>query len=198
MDQTTDTAADPAARDYEDLTGDQLRRLKELFQETQRLTQLKADKLGEMIKGLEQLIDKKAAEEAAAEVAKQLAGRELWTTSQYHEHARSMDKAVRFVAHRRYYSQFVTDGIRQSVLKAIGKDRLLATADPYLNDIDLSVWLKLCESCEELNSDITRAKCKLLDDAGEPGTRVCIVKEAARQVIEQHRKEISNDPSTRT
>jgi hypothetical protein len=42
--------------------------------------------------------------------------------------------------HHEYFSQFVNSWIIDTVLSAIGKDRLLASRDLHLNDIPLKLW----------------------------------------------------------
>lgn len=82
-------------------------------------------------------------------------------------------------AHRAYHAQFVTDSTRAAVLRAITLPRLLASTDPHLNDIPLHEW-------DRIGAPVY---VKRLKEAGDYLTKagyVCIVKEAARQLIELH------------
>lgn len=81
-------------------------------------------------------------------------------------------------AHRRYYGQFVNQRTIDTVVRAIGADRLLASTDPHFNDIPLAKWDRLVGLLPLAAS---------LRDAGDYLTLsggVCIAKEAARQYVE--------------
>jgi hypothetical protein len=73
--------------------------------------------------------------------------------------------------HRQYYAQFVTDGVKAMVARAISIQVLVASTDPHLNDIQLSRWDRLATG--------VRA------DDNSLASRVCVLKEAARQLIEE-------------
>lgn len=81
-------------------------------------------------------------------------------------------------AHRRYYAQFVTGEVKQVVLKYIGKDRLLNSTDPHFNDIGLWNWDRIMLPFG------TVGKLKECGDYLTPAVKVCILKEAARQIVE--------------
>lgn len=83
-------------------------------------------------------------------------------------------------SHREYYAQFVTPAIRAEVLRSITRPVLLASKDEHLNDIPLQRWDNL--------SFINRPALAI-DEGGQRvyslAGGVCILKEAARQVIEE-------------
>jgi hypothetical protein len=83
--------------------------------------------------------------------------------------------------HREYYAQFVTEGIRQQVLSAIGKETLLRSTDPHLNDIPLAKWDSIHQRFDAIATRFSADG----DNSMNAGT--CIVKEAARQIIESER-----------
>lgn len=80
-------------------------------------------------------------------------------------------------SHRQYYSQFVGENTKRTVKAAFG-DRLEKSTDEHFNDIGLSAWDILPQAYDislvkKYNYNLT------LSD------RVCIMKEAARQVLEE-------------
>lgn len=82
-------------------------------------------------------------------------------------------------AHRRYFGQFVTPSTIARVVNAIGRERLMQSTHPHLNDIPLHEWDRLTPA---LPGSAGFAK------AGDYYTKangVCLAKEAARQYIEQ-------------
>ena len=81
-------------------------------------------------------------------------------------------------AHRKYYGQFVTEGTIARVVSGIGREALLASKDPHMNDIPLHRWDRLVP---RLPGSGGFAK------AGDYYTLahgVCLAKEAARQWLE--------------
>lgn len=88
-------------------------------------------------------------------------------------------------AYRTYYSQFVSEGIRELVLRVMGLDRLRASHDPHFNDIPLSTWDAVFAygPTSGINS-----KMRELGDYPTKAGLVCVAKEAARQVLEQKEK----------
>ena len=86
-------------------------------------------------------------------------------------------------AHRRFWAQFVGDDLRLAVQRMVGMDALLASTDPYLNDVPGN--LRIFEA-------VGRAGRKEIKpaDVGMFGYSqsdfVCIAKEAARQVIDAY------------
>lgn len=92
-----------------------------------------------------------------------------------------VDDATAMARHREYYSQFVTPKVKQLVLRRIGRKELLRSTDPHLNDIELDRW-------DRLVCQIDGAAVTLLHEAGDSlslGAGVCMLKEAARQIIEE-------------
>lgn len=87
--------------------------------------------------------------------------------------------------HRQFYAQFVNTYIKKSVLQSIGLEKLKAAAyDEHLNSIALSYWdsmahyariSSVCNKMKECGDFLTLSGC------------VCILKEAARQVIEENK-----------
>lgn len=99
----------------------------------------------------------------------------IYTRAQYLEDSRTNSEA----AHRRYYAQFVSPQTIATVAGQIGREALLASTDPHLNDIPLHRW-----------GSTTFTLAMPMKAAGDYLTksgRVCIAKEAARQFIESQR-----------
>lgn len=90
------------------------------------------------------------------------------------------DYLNKLCTHREYYAQFVTPGTLSLVLAGIGLKRLLAAKDEHLNDIPMSLWDRLVPRCPGSGK---------FRDAGDFYTKsggVCLLKEAARQLIETY------------
>lgn len=81
--------------------------------------------------------------------------------------------------HREYHGQFVTEGIKQTVLSRIGAKTLKKSIDEHLNDIPLKKW-----DCLPLFNHSTHEQFKAVGDYVTLATRVCVYKEAAKQIIE--------------
>jgi hypothetical protein len=81
--------------------------------------------------------------------------------------------------HEQYYAQFVTENMKNDVIRAIGKDALMNSTDEHLNDIPLKKWDRLAVPASWYVAD----KMRELGDYPTLGGLVCIAKEAARQVI---------------
>lgn len=98
--------------------------------------------------------------------------------------------------HRAYYAQFVNEDVKARVAAVIGLTTLLYSTDEHLNDIPLKKWdamggfvFKGGEMIQQPYS-IEPIKLSLLKEAGEgvsSAILVCIYKEAARQMIEEHK-----------
>lgn len=92
------------------------------------------------------------------------------------------DGAVR-ATHRQYYGQFVTPEIKNLVLRRIASVEQLvkaAQADRHLNNIPLQQWD---------NVRVFSSTAKALEQAGDYLTlcgQVCILKEAALQIVEEN------------
>lgn len=99
-----------------------------------------------------------------------------------------MDKEV---THREYYAQFVTPGIKQIVKRRFGLNVLLETRDQEnLNSIPLIEWDMLTGQLWQIPG-----LAKKLTDAGcWAGIMigVCILKEAAKQLIEEEKASLES------
>jgi len=84
--------------------------------------------------------------------------------------------------HREYYRQFVNPFVTRMVERVITTERLLKSSDQqYFNDIALNRWDMMVSALWIMVSK------DLLNQAGEIrslGTGVCILKAAARQLVE--------------
>lgn len=83
--------------------------------------------------------------------------------------------------HREYYAQFINKNTKQTVLHHIGLDRILASTDDAMNDIELNSWDVLPQISQE-----TWRKMESLGDNMSMAGKVCIYKEAAKQIKEEH------------
>lgn len=85
-------------------------------------------------------------------------------------------------SHRDYYAQFVTEYILRMVRDVIGMDTLKASRDEHFNDIQLHRWDHLSEAL--------KGSLAIANEYGDGkkyyslGNGVCILKEAARQLLE--------------
>ncbi len=84
----------------------------------------------------------------------------------------------RLAAHRQYYAQFVNERTIAFVVNWIGKDKLKASTDPYMNDIPLNRWDSM------VNMLPLAIRSETVGDYYTLGNCVCIAKEAARQYLE--------------
>lgn len=85
--------------------------------------------------------------------------------------------------HKEYYSQFVTNDVCNLVLHTFGLEALLASPSEAFNDIPLARW-------EALVKLLPRSVAVDLDGVGDwltLGSGVCVLKEAARQIVEKHK-----------
>ena len=82
-------------------------------------------------------------------------------------------------AHRTYHAQFVNEQTVSTVSRCIGLDRLVASTDPYFNDIPMREWDSIA-----MFMSYNRIWKEVNDFPSEAGL-VCIAKEAARQAVEQ-------------
>lgn len=81
--------------------------------------------------------------------------------------------------HSEYYAQFVTESTKRVLMRTIPLASLLASNDPNLNDIPLIRW-------DNLPTPI--GSMKAWGDSVSLAGKVCIYKEAARQIIESARQ----------
>ena len=79
--------------------------------------------------------------------------------------------------HREYFAQFVTDGTRTAVLNSIGLSALKGSTDLHLNDIPLQRW-------DNTSFYIQSGSMEKAGDWLSPAGKVCILKEAARQILD--------------
>lgn len=82
--------------------------------------------------------------------------------------------------HRTYYSQFVTDEIKQLLLRHITRQEIEQSTDRVFNDIPLRLW-------DALVPNLPRSVEEQLREQGDCLTLcsgVCILKEAAQQIRE--------------
>lgn len=106
-------------------------------------------------------------------------------------------------AYRRYYGQFVTSAVIETVVRNIGAAALVASTDEHLNDIPLPLWDAMAPArvlADGYRDRIRKPKPAVVEipvDArrlreanGSAGVSlsdyVCIAKEAARQWLEAH------------
>lgn len=80
--------------------------------------------------------------------------------------------------HREYYGQFVNAGTKSVVLHGIGRELLLASKDEHLNDIPLALWDRLVPEAPG-SGGFAKA-----GDFYTIAGGVCLLKEAARQIVE--------------
>lgn len=92
-----------------------------------------------------------------------------------------------FSFHRRYYAQYVTPGIISLVLRCIGKADLqqsVAAGHHSFTDIPLAKWDAMSNALHQVD-----AKLRANGDSPTPAVYVCILKEAARQIVEEEGSE---------
>lgn len=89
--------------------------------------------------------------------------------------------------HREYYGQFVTDEIKQAVLRMFSKKELVQAfkGDEHFNNLPLRQWDNILDP-RSYNLGLAKA----LKEAGNIGgislsDCVCTCKEAARQIVEE-------------
>jgi len=83
--------------------------------------------------------------------------------------------------HREYWAQFVTPSIKGTVASDFG-DSLVNSTDPYFNDIPLHRWDRFADRYKQhiarVNKALGNGHVYSLSDG------VCMLKEAARQIVE--------------
>jgi hypothetical protein len=82
--------------------------------------------------------------------------------------------------HREYYSQFVTEGVKNHV-RRLGIDNLKAGKDDHFNNIPLNLWDSLMPIVPFEIGSVFK-KC---GDYPTKAGIVCILKEAAQQLVEK-------------
>lgn len=83
--------------------------------------------------------------------------------------------------HRRYYAQFVTPEVRLLLTRFFPVHELLSSTDPHFNDLPLRRWDAAVCWLPKAVGDSMRAQGDYLTLGGG----VCVLKEAARQAVEQ-------------
>lgn len=86
-------------------------------------------------------------------------------------------------AHRRYYGQFVGPYVISLVRRIVGDERLLKSTDPHFNDIPLRVW----DMCVNMIPASVGRDMKEQGDYLTLAGGVCVLKEAARQFVDEKR-----------
>jgi hypothetical protein len=100
------------------------------------------------------------------------------------------DYMAKRCTHREYFAQFVTPAVRATVARVIGIDAIRNSKDPHFNDIPMKQWdsIWLCKtSTRGLYISPPASVAALLKQANEgnsASTGTCILKEAARQLLE--------------
>ena len=99
------------------------------------------------------------------------------------------DYMAKRCTHRVYFAQFVTPYVLGLVAARIGVDTLRASKDPHFNDIPLAKWDSFWVRSDSRGMWIEppASVAALLKQAGEDrsaSTGTCILKEAARQLVE--------------
>lgn len=89
--------------------------------------------------------------------------------------------------HQAYYLQFVTPTIESTVRSKVGLDRLLRSRDPYFNDIPLSLWDRVSETCRHSLAARTRELTGQATYSLSDG--VCAAKACARKMCEEYAAE---------
>lgn len=87
--------------------------------------------------------------------------------------------------HRQYYGQFVTENTRALVGRVIGLQSLRLSKDEHFNDIPLARWDGMVNG--RMIPAGTDAKLRSLGDWLSMAAGVCILKEAAQQLLERTR-----------
>ena len=89
--------------------------------------------------------------------------------------------------HREFYSQFVTDSMKQSISAYFGIEKLKKAFEEnkHFNSLKLESWDSLAFSCCQHNYTVKEA-LKEAKHSYSLSTGVCIMKEAAKQIIEEN------------
>lgn len=107
-----------------------------------------------------------------------------------HDRRAYMDRENTAVDHQTYYSQFVTERVIATVSDVIGRERIIASTDPYFNDIPLSRWDALAKGTSHWSREwnavsLSNASTEKNGTAWHSlSDRVCVLKAAARVILE--------------
>ena len=88
-------------------------------------------------------------------------------------------------SHEEFYSQFVTESIKEAVGARVGIDRIKQSKDHHLNDIPLIVWDRLTFIKGMIDRDLWRRAREHANPKTYPWSlsdQVCIAKQAAREI----------------
>lgn len=85
-------------------------------------------------------------------------------------------------SHRDYYSQFVTESVRDYVERKIGLETIQNSTDEWFNDIPLKRWDMIAYNLRMIVDDQTLIEAQ---EGWCLSTSCCIAKEAARQIRER-------------
>lgn len=93
------------------------------------------------------------------------------------------------IKHSTYYRQFVNDFIKKIVLSRFSIETLVSAfkTDPCFNNIPLKQWDNLTTRIE--HSATFRNKLKEAGDYYTLAGAVCVLKEAAKMLVEEHNNE---------
>lgn len=93
-------------------------------------------------------------------------------------------------SYEQYYGQFVSEGLKHLVTQVFGKEALKGAyaADEHLNNIPLQRWDMLVSYVQ--NNPEIRQQLKDCGDFYSLAGGVCILKEAAREVIQEKEQTI--------
>lgn len=100
---------------------------------------------------------------------------EIYTRQQYMQDSQVNGTA----AHRKYFGQFVNPSTIARVVNAIGKDRILASTNPHMNDIPLASWDRITPQLPGSGGFAKAGDYYTLSNG------VCLAKEAALRWKEQ-------------
>lgn len=106
--------------------------------------------------------------------------KEFWAKHDAIDGTKAEIDAQRTQLHREYYAQYVNKAAPALVRSRIGEKELEASTDPHFNDIPLLQWDRLVCWLPKAVVDKLHANGDWLS----LGTGVCILKEAARQILE--------------
>jgi hypothetical protein len=81
--------------------------------------------------------------------------------------------------HDQYYDQFVTQELKNILLRSIPEQQIVMSKHPHFDDIPLTVWDWIARI-----EPVPRLSLEAVGDSSSLGTQVCALKEAARQIRE--------------
>ncbi|MBU2534453.1 MAG: hypothetical protein KKB37_17065 [Alphaproteobacteria bacterium] len=91
-------------------------------------------------------------------------------------------------SHEEYYVQFVDNSVKKDIQRNIGLAQLKRSKDEHMNDIPLIKW----DMCY-LSTGYSVRKLKEAGDYLTDAGKVCILKEAARQLLEGNKVKKESD-----